>query len=62
MAIDRQTHYIAAVNNLICLYYDDETFADLFLPFLSGGPLFNELLVINILGCEKVDLSSWLSK
>ena len=42
-------------------YYDDETFTELFLPFLSGGPLFN-LLMINTLGCEIADLSSWLSK
>ena len=44
------------------LYYDDETFAELFLPFLSGGPLFNDLLMINTLGREIADLSSWLSK
>ena len=44
------------------LYYDDETFAEVFLPFLSGGPLFNDLLMINTLGCEIADLSSWLSK
>ena len=43
------------------LYYDDETFAELLLPFLSGGPLFNDLLMINTLGCEIADLSSWLS-
>ena len=44
------------------LYYDDETFAELFLLFLSGGPLFNDLLMINTLGREIADLSSWLSK
>lgn len=54
--------YIEVINNLMFLYNYDETFIELFLPFLAGGPLFNEPLMINTFGCEIAGLSSRQSK